>query len=151
MSSRQTTPEHWLIVDRPIGPQLWEVVRKLPRGSGVLLIHQLDSRTWRRLRSIAKLRSYVLATEAGGGAARVHDMRELTHALLRRPCLVLVSPLHPTRSHRDWKPLHRMRAAALARLCRRSAIALGGMNASRFARITGLGFSAWAGISAFKT
>jgi hypothetical protein len=44
-----------------------------------------------------------------------------------------------------------MRAAALARLGKRRLLALGGMDARKFARIKGLGFQGWAGISAFKT
>lgn len=65
--------------------------------------------------------------------------------------MVLLSPLFPTDSHPDWKPLKRMRAAAFARLARRKLIALGGMDARRFARIRHLGFKGWAGISAFRT
>jgi thiamine-phosphate pyrophosphorylase len=44
-----------------------------------------------------------------------------------------------------------MRAAALARLGGRSLLALGGMDARKFARIGRLGFRGWAGISAFRT
>jgi thiamine-phosphate pyrophosphorylase len=44
-----------------------------------------------------------------------------------------------------------MRAAALARLAGRRLIALGGMDARKFARIENLGFRGWAGISAFRT
>jgi thiamine monophosphate synthase len=44
-----------------------------------------------------------------------------------------------------------MRAAALAALGSRKLIALGGMNAERYARIAQLGFMGWAGISAFRT
>jgi membrane protein DedA with SNARE-associated domain len=40
-----------------------------------------------------------------------------------------------------------MRAATLARLADRRAIALGGMDQRRFARVQALGFAAWAGIS----
>jgi hypothetical protein len=44
-----------------------------------------------------------------------------------------------------------MRSAALARLAGRRAIALGGMNRERYAKIAPLGFIGWAGISAFRT
>jgi hypothetical protein len=44
-----------------------------------------------------------------------------------------------------------MRAAAFARLAKRRAIALGGMDAQRYARLAQLGFIGWAGISAFRT
>jgi thiamine-phosphate pyrophosphorylase len=85
------------------------------------------------------------------GAARVHNAGELRRALLARTPLILLSPIFPTRSHPDWKPIPRMRAAALARLGRRKLVALGGMDARKFARIKRLGFQGWAGISAFRT
>jgi hypothetical protein len=44
-----------------------------------------------------------------------------------------------------------MRAAALARLAGRNAIALGGMSRRRYAKIAALGFTGWAGIDAFRT
>jgi thiamine monophosphate synthase len=44
-----------------------------------------------------------------------------------------------------------MRAATLARLANRQAIALGGMNRQRYANVAALGFIGWAGISAFRT
>jgi thiamine-phosphate pyrophosphorylase len=78
-------------------------------------------------------------------------MPELRRALLARTSLVLLSPLRPTQSHPEWKPIPRMRAAAMARLGRRSLVALGGMDARKFARIKRLGFQGWAGISAFRT
>jgi hypothetical protein len=43
-----------------------------------------------------------------------------------------------------------MRAAAFARLAQRRLIALGGMDAQRYAKIAPLGFIGWAGISAFR-
>jgi thiamine-phosphate pyrophosphorylase len=70
--------------------------------------------------------------------------------MFRRTPMILLSPLFPTRSHPDWEPLPRMRAAALARLGRRNLFALGGMDARKFARIERLGFRGWAGISAFR-
>ena len=83
-------------------------------------------------------------------AARVHNIRELTQARVRGTRLILISPIHATRSHPDWKPLGRMRAATLARLAGRHAVALGGMDEKRFARIQRLGFVAWAGISRWR-
>jgi thiamine-phosphate pyrophosphorylase len=65
--------------------------------------------------------------------------------------MILLSPIYETRSHTDWKPLPRMQASALARLADRRLIALGGMNARRYARVAPLGFIGWAGISAFRT
>jgi thiamine-phosphate pyrophosphorylase len=65
--------------------------------------------------------------------------------------LVLLSPIYSTLSHPDWRPIPRMRAAALARLGGGKLIALGGMNRKRYATMERLGFIGWAGISAFKT
>ena len=93
----------------------------------------------------------MIVDEGRGAAARVHNVRELARALLRRTPLVLLSPIYPTQSHADWRPLPRMRAAALASLAKRRLFALGGMNRERYARIAPLGFIGWAGISAFRT
>jgi thiamine-phosphate pyrophosphorylase len=148
---RQTLPSEWLIVDRQPTAELWRCVRRLPRGTGILLLCELAAPARRRLRSLASARDLTVAEEAGGGAARVHNMRELRGAMLRRPPLVLLSPLYPTSSHPDWRPLPRMRAAALARLAKRKVFALGGMNRERYAKVVPLGFIGWAGISAFRT
>lgn len=150
MKRRQTIPEQWLIVDRTFDRDLWNRVRMLPRGSGVLILGRADAREWRRLRRLAGLRSLTLATERAGTAARVHNSRELTAAMLRRTGLILLSPIYRTRSHPEWQPLPRMRAASLARLGGRRLLALGGMNPSRFVRIAPLGFVGWAGISAWS-
>jgi thiamine-phosphate pyrophosphorylase len=147
MTRRQSLPEQWLIAESQLDE---EVLRRLRHGSGVLVLGELSAREWRRLRSLAPQRGFAVANE-GRNAERVHDVRELRRALLKRWTLILLSPLYPTRSHPDWKPLPRMRAAALARLGRRKLFALGGMDARRFARVRRLGFQGWAGISAFRT
>jgi thiamine-phosphate pyrophosphorylase len=103
-----------------------------------------------RLRVLAGQRGFKIVVEQARFAARIHDSRELRQALLARSELILLSPIHPTGSHPGWKPLPRMRAAALARLAGRRAVALGGMNAERYAKIAPLGFIGWAGISAFR-
>jgi thiamine-phosphate pyrophosphorylase len=148
MPTRQTVPQQWLIVDRVA---IWPAVRKIPRGSGVLLLKPLDLSGRRWMQSLARARKLAVVIEQTRTAARIHNQRELTQAMLRRPRLVLVSPIFETASHPDWPPLPRMRAAAFARLTRRKAIALGGMNRQRYAKIAPLGFIGWAGISAFRT
>ena len=147
---RQSMPSRWLIVNAEPDHALWRAVRKLPRRSGVLLIHRLRARDLRKLRHVAGLRQLKVVAERPRTAARVHNIREMTRELLRRPPMVLISPLYATRSHPDWNPLARMRAAALARLANRQAIALGGMNQDRYAAIARLGFIGWAGMSAFR-
>jgi thiamine-phosphate pyrophosphorylase len=104
-----------------------------------------------RLRTLARRRALTIIVEQRRSAARVHGSRELLKALLAHSGLVLLSPIHPTASHPEWKPLPRMRAAALARLAGRKAVALGGMDAKRYAKIAPLGFIGWARISAFRT
>lgn len=151
MKRRQTVACQWLIVDGQPDIRLWDAVRRLPRGSGVLAICRLSPAETRRLRRLASLRELTIAVATRRVAARVHNVHELSRALLCRPPLLLISPLYPTRSHPDWKPLPLMRAATLARLAGRQAVALGGMNRKRYAKVAQLGFIAWAGISAFRT
>ena len=155
MNRRQTIPRQWLIVTDPSGAPR-TTVRKLPTRSGILLIlpdirPRDRERLLRRLRHVARGRSLTIIDERDGDAVRVHDLRGLRMELLNRTPLILLSPMYPTRSHPDWPPLPRMRAAALARLAGRSLVALGGMNERRFAQVRALGFQAWAGISAFRT
>ena len=150
MRRRQTMPRQWLIVADD-AEDVVLAVRRVARGSGVLLLEPIPGDAMLRLRTFARLRDLTIVVEQRRSAARVHDSRELRQALLARSELVLLSPIHPTGSHPDWKPLPRMRAAALARLAARKAVALGGMNARRHAKIAPLGFIGWAGISAFRT
>jgi thiamine-phosphate pyrophosphorylase len=156
MTTRQSIPRQWLIIDARHQAELRQAIHKLPRGSGVLVLGDAMSprerqSLLRRLRHIARARSLTIVDENEGDAARVHDLRELRRTLLSRVPLVLLSPLYATRSHPDWQPLPRMKAAALAQLARRRLVALGGMNERRFAQVRALGFQAWAGISAFRT
>jgi thiamine-phosphate pyrophosphorylase len=151
MKRRQTISRQWLIADERMGDDLWTAAQRLPRGSGILLLRRLSPKERRRLRHLANHRALMIVTEAPGVAARVHDIGELRRALLRRTAMILLSPIYPTTTHADWKPLPRMRAAALARLAGRNAVALGGMDEQRYANVAPLGFIAWAGISAFRT
>ena len=149
MKCRQTSlPRQWFIVDRGLGVDTRSVFRRLPHGTGVLVLTGAASADLRRIARSRKLR---VVSEAEGVAVRVHNLPELRRALLRRTPLILLSPIYPTASHRDWILLPRMRAAAFARLAGRRLIALGGMDANRFSRVAQLGFQGWAGISAFRT
>jgi thiamine-phosphate pyrophosphorylase len=150
MAHRQSIPGQWLIVTQDLDRQAIQELGRLPRGAGVLLLHPPKAAIARKLRKLAVARRLTMISEGRSRAARVHDMRELTRAKLERTPLILISPIYPTRSHPDWKPLPRMRAAALARLSDRQAIALGGMDEMRFRRIEPLGFVAWAGITAWR-
>lgn len=151
MQRRQTLPCQWLIIDRRMTAETGRSIRRLQRGSGILVIGDLPRAERRRLRTLMTPRGLTIADEVTGAAVRVHNVRELRKALLRRTPLVLLSPIYPSQSHPDWRPLPRMRAATLARLAKRKLFALGGMNHERYARIAPLGFIGWAGISAFRT
>jgi len=148
MRRRQTVPGQWLIVSNTGD---WQQAKRVPRGIGVLLLNQLQPSPMRRLRQLAAQRDLTIVIEKPRSATRVHNSRELRSAMLRRAPLILLSPLYPTRSHPNWQPLPRMRAAALARLGGRKLLALGGMDARKFAQVRKLGFRGWAGISAFRT
>jgi thiamine-phosphate pyrophosphorylase len=155
MTHRQSEkPSEWLILDARLGDSWRGAVRKLPRGSGVLVLrHELSARDRRKLiasmQPVARTRRLRVIDEGARSAARVHNARELRLALTARVPLILLSPIFATRSHAEWKPLPRMRAAALARLAKRRAFALGGMNRRRFRSIQELGFIGWAGIDAW--
>jgi thiamine-phosphate pyrophosphorylase len=148
MGHRQTMPERWLIISDQLD---WASIRRLPRSSGILILRDLKGADEQRLRILARLRSLFIVRESAQTAARVHDVLELRRAMLRRTPLILVSPIYATPSHPNWHPIPRMRAATLARLAGHRAVALGGMNEQRYAKIAPLGFIAWAGISAFRT
>jgi len=148
MPRRQTVPSQWLIVT---GDDGLHAARRLPRGSGVLVIGRLSTGALRRLKTIVRSRDLRVAIEGRQTAARVHNLGELRQALLARTPLVLLSPIYPTATHPEWAPIPRMRAAALARLGERRLVALGGMNPKRYAAVERLGFIGWAGISAFRT
>lgn len=143
-------PTQWLFSDPRLG-DLEEVARRLPPGTGVIVRHHHlpageRRRLLRRMRRLAGKRGLVLIDEAGGRTARVHDAKELRQARLRSAEFIFLSSLFATRSHPERRPLLRMRAAALARLGERRLLALGGMDAGRFARLRQLGFVGWGGI-----
>jgi thiamine-phosphate pyrophosphorylase len=145
MLCRQSFPGQWFILRDELD---WRALRKLPRGSGLLILRDISSTERRRLRALSASRD-LLVIRGADSAERIHNIRELTRAKLRAARFILISPIHRTRSHPEWEPLPRMRAAALARLSGRRAIALGGMDARRFERVQPLGFVGWAGISAW--
>jgi thiamine-phosphate pyrophosphorylase len=154
MKRRQSMPTDWLISDERFGDALLPTIARLPPGSGVLVRHHSLSageraRLLRQLRRIAAGRNLVLVDGAGRLAARVHNPKEIARARLAGAKLLLLSPVFATRSHPGWRPLPRMRLAALARLAGRPLIAIGGMNPARFRRVQDLGFDAWAGIDAW--
>ena len=148
MTRRQTLPERWFIVT---GSQSLSDIGERTGHYGLLLLPDVSTGVRMEVKRLARRRALPLIEEKAGATIRVHNMRELRRALGRRPPIILISPINATRTHPDWQPMPRMRAATLARLANRTAIALGGMNARRYAKIAPLGFIGWAGISAFRT
>lgn len=149
MRRRQSIPRQWLITTGDWDRQFWFVLRRLPRGSGILLLNRPGASTLRRLRNVARLSHLLIIADVPTRIARVHNVRELRQALLRRTAAILLSPMFKTQSHPDWQPLPKMRAASLARLANRRLIALGGMSERRYRNLAQLGFIGWAGISAW--
>jgi thiamine-phosphate pyrophosphorylase len=154
MKRRQTLPRQWLVADCRSGDRLWSAALDLPEGSGILFLYRGMPRRERarllaKLRRIARWRGLMIVDEARYEAARIHDPRELRRAMLAGVPILFLSPMFPTRSHPEWKPMPRMRAAAILRLAKAPVMALGGMDGRRFRKIRRLGFSGWAGIDAY--
>ena len=155
MRRRQSSvPTRWLVADDRIGDALWRAVRRLPRGSGVLVLYrelpkQERSKLLFKLRILARQRRLTIVDEREFGAARIHNLAELRRAGIATTSLLFLSPIYPTRSHPEWIALPRLKAAGLVRLATVPVIALGGMDERRFRRIERLGFSGWAGIDAW--
>jgi thiamine-phosphate pyrophosphorylase len=146
MKHRQTSmPGQWLITDERLGPVPLRMIGQLPRGTGVLV---RDPTLLAAIRRIAGQRGLVVVEE-GRRVVRVHDAREIRQARIAGAEMLLLSPIFATRSHPQWRPLARMRAAALVRLANTRVIALGGMDERRFRLVRGLGFDGWAGIDAW--
>lgn len=160
-------PRAWLMTDSRFGDALWGVLARMPAGAGVVL---RDSSLGERVARICADRGLTLAVsrdpslaEALGAAlvhnpARatalpfsrsVHDEAEARQARAEGAALVFVSPLFATRSHPNAAPLGADEGERLSRLSGTRAIALGGLNADRFAEISGRGFYGWAGIDAW--
>jgi thiamine-phosphate pyrophosphorylase len=70
-------------------------------------------------------------------------LREIGRANRFGAHALLLSPVHPTRSHPGARPLGRIRSLLLARRATMPVIALGGMTARRF---RGLPLHGWAAI-----
>lgn len=166
-------PRLWLMTDERLGESLWHAIDNLPRGAGIVFRHYATERKerralFRRVAKIARQRGLVLLRAGpdrlGRGEAGTHGSRRQSIGLHSRSVhsrteaiaakragmgLLFVSPVHATRSHPGARPLGSRRAATIARGLGIPAIALGGMNAMRFARLRDSGFYGWAAIDAW--
>ena len=167
-------PRAWLMTDERMGEKLWAAIDHLPAtDAGIVFRHYETPRDVRaalarRVADICDRRSLTLAVAADVELARivgadlvhnpsevpsdlpfsraVHSLEEAGAAKADGAALVFVSPVYPTRSHPGRKPLYRPLALRIARAADVPAIALGGMNPRKFARLESEGFYGWAGI-----
>lgn len=170
-------PRLWLLSDARNDAALLRALARLPRGSGVIFRHYHLPPVQRRARFDAVRRACralglvaVLAGTAavarrwgadgaygpGGRIGRrcgglrlgtAHSLREIARAARDGADAVLLSPVHPTRSHPGGAALGPVRFAVLARQSLVPVIALGGMTRRRAARLPVHGWAAIDGLS----
>lgn len=148
-------PRLWLLTDARNDAALETILRRLPRGSGLVFRHyhllEAERRTrFDRLKRLAKTRGHMVILSGTAAQARrwgadgaygparllargpattrlvtAHSLRELRQA--SRADAVLFSPVYPTRSHPGGKVLGPLRFRLLAARAAAPVIALGGM------------------------
>lgn len=158
-------PAIWLFSDARNAARLDAALRRLPRGSGLVFRHYHLPPAQRRalfdrLARLARSRGHVIALAAsraearawgadlaygaGGHLVPVHGLRELRKA--GRALAVVLSPVHPTRSHPGASSLGPVRFRLIAAHAKVPVIALGGMDEARARQ---LNWPYWGGIDAF--
>jgi thiamine-phosphate pyrophosphorylase len=171
---QQSWPRIWLMTDERMGDRLWEAVDRLPDGAGIVFRHhslpadRRDSLAM-RMAETAKRRGLTLAIAGDVNLAKragaqlvhnpardfaglawsrsVHTLEEAETA--KGAALAFVSPIYATRSHPGQEPLGPELAVQLAQAAGVPAIALGGVDAKKFAQLERQGFYGWAGIDAW--
>ena len=154
-------PREWLMTDERIGERLWEAIEALPEGGGIVFRHYATPAEQRielarRVAGVCRERDLTLAIAGDVSLAErlgarlvhkpdapsalpcsmpVHDEAEADRARTVGATLVFVAPVQATRSHPGGQALGPDRAAELARMSGRLAIALGGVDAGRFAKL----------------
>jgi thiamine-phosphate pyrophosphorylase len=178
MTARQTVwPHHWLMTDERMGERLWEAIDRLPVGDGgvvfrhyglprderAALAERIAATCRKRGLTFAVAEDVALAVSLGAELVHrpdefpaglpfsrpVHSLAEAIAAQVDGASLVFVSPIHETRSHPEAKPLGRKLARQIVKACGCPAIALGGMDARKFAVAEKDGFYGWAAIDAW--
>ena len=178
MTARQRDwPRAWLMTDERLGEKLWTAIDRLAiKHSGIVLRHyslaeDVRAELARRIADICHRRSLALAVAGSEDLAltvgadlvhnpsepplrlpfsrSVHSVDEAEAARADGAVIVFVSPIFPTSSHPGAKPLGRPLARRIAQAAGVPAIALGGMDARKFARVQRDGFYGWAGIDAW--
>ena len=162
MPKRQPAlPSIWLISDSRNDAALERILRRLPRGSGLVFRHYHLGPAKRRerfasLKRLARCRCHTVALAASPAVARrwgadavygppqglsrgpamlrlvtAHSLREVAQAVRARADAVLLSPAYPTRSHPGQPALGPVKFRLLAARAKVPVIALGGMNLRR--------------------
>jgi thiamine-phosphate pyrophosphorylase len=174
MDARQALPRIWLMTDERLGDGLFDAIRRLPAGAGIVFRHYTLPEAARRalfdeVAAVARARGLLLLlagpTElaeswgadgshgrgpgAGLKSAPAHDLAEIRAAERDGAALIFLSPVHATRSHPDAAPLGLNGFAALTAETTLPVIALGGMNAEHARETARLGGYGWAGIDAW--
>ena len=178
MTARQRDwPRAWLMTDERMGDRLWTAIDRMPiKHSGIVFRHyslaeDVRGVLARRVADICHRRSMTLAVAGDEELAvtvgaelvhnphepplrlpfsrSVHSIHEAEAARAAQAAIVFVSPIYPTRSHPGEKTLGRPLARRIAEAAGVPAIALGGMDALKFARVQREGFYGWAGIDAW--
>jgi len=162
------------MTDERIGDGLIAAIGRLPTGGGIVFRHYSLAEDERRVLfeavtaearagghmlllggPAAKARAWGADGSHGRGpgqgmrSAPAHDLAELRAAEAAGADLVFLSPVFATRSHPDARPIGVEGFAALARATRLPAIALGGMDRRRGAKLMTRGAHGWAGIDAW--
>lgn len=177
MHRRQPLPRLWMMTDERQGDRLWHALAALPRGAGLVFRHYsvpgpARRALFRHVKAIARRKGLLLllagrpqlarawgadGSYGEGGrpvpglvrAAAAHDLRELRRAERAGAHLMFVSPVFPTRSHPQARPLGRLRFRLLARQARGPVIALGGMSRARARGLRDSPMHGWAAIDAW--
>ena len=157
---------------RRLGDRLWEAADRLPAGGGIVFRHYRLADSDRLALGLKVARpasernlalgvagSRRLAEQLGASLVHnpdgpgdlpcsmaVHDEAEARAANQAGAVLAFVAPVFATKSHPGRRPLGPERAVELAALAGCQAIALGGMDVTRFDALGERGFHGFAGI-----
>ena len=162
------------MTDERMGDGLWSALDALPRKGGVVFRHyglnDADRRQlFMQVARVARRRGLVLIlagpVRLGRGAVGrhgrsphrspglrtwpAHNAREVIAGIRMGADAIFISPVFPTSSHPGGRALGTRGAARLARLGAFKAIAMGGLDATRFAAVKQAGFYGWAAIDAW--
>lgn len=165
------------MTDERMGDRLWSILERTSQDTGVIVRHYSvptaeRAEIARRVARICRMRQMTLAIAANEDLAlalgaelvhnptirpevlpfslSVHSSEEAIAAREKGASLVFVSPVFETRSHPGRKALGVTAAIELAKAAHVPAIALGGMDARKFALLERKGFYGWAGIDAWS-